>query len=172
MNEDKSVLLLNNSEEVVNLISWQRAVSLVCSGKASKPHGHDEFYEIRTTNGVYELPTAVVLAKYVRVPYSMASLSRKNIIKRDENKCQYCNRTLSGDIETLDHVMPTSRGGKNTWKNVVAACKPCNTKKADRTPEEAGMKLLRQPYVPSRDVLIVKVLRRKNMDSWSRWITV
>jgi len=169
---DRSVLLLNNSEEVVNLIPWQRAVQLICSGKAIKPHGHEEFYEIPTTSGIFKLPTAVVLIRYVHIPYKNASLSRKNIMKRDENRCQYCGKTLRGETETLDHVIPSSRGGKHTWTNVVAACKPCNTHKADRTPEEANMKLLRKPTIPTRRVLIFKILRSKMVDSWERWIEV
>lgn len=167
---DKTVLLLNNSEEVLSLIDWRKAVQLLCSEKASAPYDYHDYHEIKTTNGSYKLPTAVVLNSYASIPFKVAALSRRNIMKRDNHECQYCARKLGGLNETIDHVFPSSRGGKNEWKNVVAACKACNSKKADRTPEEAKMKLLRKPIIPTRLNLIFRAIERGKRPSWSRWI--
>jgi 5-methylcytosine-specific restriction endonuclease McrA len=164
------VLLLNKSEEVLNVIPWHRAARLMYTGKASAPFGHEEYYRIATGEGYFELPTAIVLAKYVTVPYTNASLSRKNILQRDEYCCQYCSAHLHENNQTLDHVLPVSRGGKHEWTNLVACCKPCNAKKANRTPEEASMQLLQKPSIPSRRVLAVKLINKKLTDSWRRWV--
>ena len=164
------VLLLNKSEEVLNVIPWHRAARLMYTGKASAPFGHDEYYRIATGEGYFELPTAIVLAKYVTVPYTNASLSRKNILRRDEYSCQYCAEHLNEANQTLDHVLPVSRGGRHEWTNLVACCKGCNSKKANQTPSEAGMQLLREPHVPSRRVLAIKLVNKKITKSWTRWI--
>lgn len=164
------VLLLNNTEEVLNVIPWHRAVRLIQKGKASPPYGHEDYYRISTGSGYFELPTALVLMRYVHIPYKDASLSRRNIIWRDENQCQYCQTQLNESNETLDHVLPTSRGGKHEWTNLVACCRKCNARKADRTPQEANMKLIREPKVPTRRVLAIKLVSKKSTKSWERWM--
>jgi 5-methylcytosine-specific restriction endonuclease McrA len=164
------VLLLNNTEEVLNVIPWHRAVRLLRAGKASAPYGHEDYYRIATGNGYFELPTALVLVKYVHIPYKNASLSRRNIMWRDENECQYCRTELNETNQTLDHVLPVSRGGKHEWTNLVACCKSCNARKANRTPAEANMRLLREPAVPTRRVLAIKLVTKKSTDSWKRWM--
>lgn len=164
------VLLLNNTEEVLNVIPWHRAVRLIQKGKASPPYGHEDYYRISTGSGYFELPTALVLMRYVHIPYKDASLSRRNIMWRDENQCQYCQTQLNESNETLDHVMPTSRGGKHEWTNLVACCRKCNSRKANRTPQEANMKLIREPKVPTRRVLAIKLVSKKSTKSWERWM--
>lgn len=171
MNTDKHVLLLNTSEEVLSLITWQKAVKLIASGKASNPYNHEDFYEIKVSgNKTYSLSTAIVLERHAQVPYKVAALSRKNIMKRDAYTCQYCSLRLTGTNETLDHIIPQSRGGKHSWPNLVAACKPCNSRKAARTPEEADMKLLRKPYTPTRAMLVDKMVHANKRSSWARWM--
>jgi len=124
------VLLLNNTEEVLNVIPWHRAVRLMYTGKASAPYGHEDYYRIATGEGYFELPTAIVLLKYVNIPYKNASLSRKNILRREEYICQYCTSDLIESNQTLDHILPVSRGGRHEWTNLVACCKSCNAAKA------------------------------------------
>jgi hypothetical protein len=165
------VLLLNNTEEVLNVIPWHRAVRLMYTGKASAPYGHEDYYRIATGEGYFELPTAIVLLKYVNIPYKNASLSRKNILRRDEYTCQYCTSDLIESNQTLDHILPVSRGGRHEWTNLVACCKSCNAAKANRTPEEAGMRLLREPGIPSRRVLAVKLINKKTKQGWKRWVS-
>ena len=86
------------------------------------------------------------LTRYVRVPYRKVLLTRRNVLRRDGHRCVYCGAT---ERLTLDHVLPKSRGGPDAWENLVAACTPCNNRKGNRTPEEAGMRMSRRPFRPS-----------------------
>lgn len=162
------VLLLNSSEEILSLISWKKAVTLLFMGKARMPSNFEDFYRIATPSGYYDLPTVLILTDYVNIPYSTANLTRGNVFRRDHYTCQYCGEMLSKDYETLDHIIPKCRGGKHSWKNVVACCKQCNARKADNTPEEANMPLLRQPYVPMKHALIFSMTTRPK-ESWNKW---
>ena len=92
-------------------------------------------------------PSVIRINQYVRKPYQKVSLNRRNVIKRDRHTCQYCGK--NHQAMTIDHVIPKSLGGKDTWENLVCACMRCNSKKGDQTPERAGMKLIRQPRKPS-----------------------
>ena len=166
-----AVLLLNSSEEVLSLISWKRAVNLVFAGKAGKPHNFEDFYRIATSTGYYDLPSVLVLNEYARIPYKTASLTRNNVFKRDHYKCQYCGETLCKEVETLDHVIPRCRGGRHEWTNVVACCKFCNAKKADRTPEEAKMPLIKPPIAPTKNSLIFS-LGGRSRETWGKWYEV
>jgi 5-methylcytosine-specific restriction endonuclease McrA len=98
------------------------------------------------------MPSILRLSVYYRVPHKRVILSRKNILRRDSNRCQYCGR---GDLPlTIDHVVPRTRGGDESWENLVCACMKCNNKKGDRTPEEAGLKLLSMPRRPNHVTFI------------------
>ena len=100
---------------------------------------------IRTVLGGIPVPSVVRLLVYRKMPRLNRSVSRKSIMLRDRYTCQYCNRSLAPKLLTLDHVVPRSRGGAGTWENLVASCYVCNNRKADRTPVEAGMPLIRKP---------------------------
>lgn len=162
----RDILLLNASEEVLKVIDWRRAITLLFTGKAEAPYNYDHNYVIQTTNGVFELPAAIQLTEYVRVPYVSARPSRRNIMKRDKNTCQYCSCGLNTNNASIDHVMPRSRGGKHEWTNVVAACKKCNTRKGSRTPQEANMPLLKDPVKLDSSSAHIDV---KSKDIWRRW---
>ncbi len=97
------------------------------------------------------MPSVIRLNRYVNAPYKGVSLTRQNVFKRDNFECQYCGTRR--DL-TLDHVMPSSRGGAHTWTNLVTACKRCNARKGDFTPEEAQMTLPRKPYKPSYSLFL------------------
>lgn len=163
------VLLLNSSEEVINVISWKRAITLLFGGKAELPFNYQEYHRISTVKGYYDLPKALILKSYVKLPRTMANLSRRNVFLRDNYECQYCSSYLPEDDRTLDHVIPISRGGKHEWTNVVSCCSYCNSRKADNTPEEAKMPLLNKPYRPQKQDLTAHVERRY-LESWNRWI--
>ncbi|MBN3032659.1 MAG: HNH endonuclease [Candidatus Saganbacteria bacterium] len=137
----KKVLVLNATHLPINITSWERAMLLLYKGKAAgvKYNGH-------LINGRYRLPEIIRLVNYVPVPYHEVVLSRKNIFLRDNHTCQYCGRTNTE--LTLDHVVPKSRGGEESWSNLVVCCPRCNSKKGDRTLEEAGLKLIGTPYRP------------------------
>ena len=92
------------------------------------------------------IPTVIRLRHFVRVPFRELPLTRKNILQRDNNRCQYCG--YKGEKLSIDHVMPRSRGGTDNWENVITACLQCNVMKGNRTPEEAKMPLKTKPYKP------------------------
>jgi len=163
------VLLLNSSEEVINVISWKRAVLLIFGGKAEVPCGYQDYHRISTVKGYYDLPKALVLKSYVKLPRTNANLSRKNVFLRDKYECQYCGSYLPEDDRTIDHILPLSRGGKHEWLNVTSSCSYCNSKKADKTPEEANMTLLSKPYRPQKQDLSAS-LERKYFESWKKWL--
>jgi len=139
------VLILNASFEPLHVCSVKRAVTLLMHDVVERVE--DSGYFLRSPNALFPVPSVVKLRRFVRGPFRQrVAFNRKNVFRRDDHTCQYCSRRTF-DL-TLDHVMPRSRGGGTTWENVVACCKACNAKKRDRTPDEAGLRLLRQPYAP------------------------
>lgn len=142
---DAAVLVLNGNYEPLNVTRVRRALLLLLRGKAEMiEDGRGTLQSVSTT---VPIPSVIRLAAYVRRPVVPRRLTRREVFARDRQTCQYCGRT-SRDL-TLDHVVPRHRGGQNTWANVVAACVPCNHRKAGRTPQEAGMRLLREPGYPT-----------------------
>jgi 5-methylcytosine-specific restriction endonuclease McrA len=135
------VLVLNASYEPLNITGWRRAVILMLKGKAEQVE-HNGKYLSRD----FLLPTVIRLRHYVAVPYREIPLTRRNILNRDLHSCQYCG--CKGDDLTLDHIIPRSRGGTNSWENLVTACMRCNVKKGNRTPKEANLYLPSQPRRP------------------------
>lgn len=141
---NSNVLVLNQDYQPLSVCSVQRSVKLLFLDKAEMLH-EDPEKVIRTVDQEYSYPSVIRLRYYIRIPYSRIVLTRKNIMKRDRHTCQYCG--VRSDL-TLDHVMPKSRGGKDTWENLVTACNKCNVKKGNRTPVEAKMPLNTNPYRP------------------------
>ena len=134
------VLVLNASYEPLHICAARRALVLVVKDAA-----HIQEHAGREVHAGIMFPTVIRLKAYRRVPHRIRVLTRKNILVRDGHQCQYCGKTFSAMELTLDHVVPRSRGGLATWENLVACCVTDNRRKADRTPEEAGMPLLRRP---------------------------
>jgi 5-methylcytosine-specific restriction endonuclease McrA len=137
------VLVLNASYEPINICAARRALVLVLKGVASAEEISAS--AIHSARNSVRLPSVIRLLEYRRIPRQTRALSRKNILMRDRYTCQYCHRSLASGELTLDHVIPRSRAGESAWENLVACCHYCNNRKGNRTPEEAGMKLLRQP---------------------------
>lgn len=136
----RNVLVLNAGYEPLHRVSVQHAIRMLVRGVAvvETPLGEETF-------GPFPRPQQVILTRYVKVRSSgNVPLCTKDRIKKRDRHCAYCR----GKAETVDHIKPKSRGGRSDWINLVAACFRCNQKKADRTPAEAGMKLLLTPYVP------------------------
>ncbi len=121
----------------------RRALVLVLKGIARTEEEHG--LKLHAQRAVVSMPSVIRLLEYRRIPHQTRALSRKNILMRDRYTCQYCMKVLPAGELTLDHVIPRSRAGESAWENLVACCHPCNNKKGSRTPEEAGMKLARQP---------------------------
>ncbi|MFN0164840.1 MAG: HNH endonuclease [Bryobacteraceae bacterium] len=139
----KPVLVLNASYEPINVCAARRAMVLVLKGVATAEEEHS--LTIHSSRRQYRLPSVIRLLEYRRIPHQTRALSRKNILMRDRYTCQYCLRTLASSELTLDHVVPRARAGESSWENLVTCCNPCNNRKGSRTPDEAGMKLLRLP---------------------------
>ncbi|MBA4736599.1 MAG: HNH endonuclease [Synechococcus sp.] len=137
------VLVLNASYEPLNITTWRRAVVMMLKGKAESLE-HDPCRQLRQGTN---LPTVIRLRQYVRVPFRQLPLTRRNLFQRDNHTCQYCG-SRENQL-SIDHVMPRSRGGGDTWENVTTACLSCNVRKANRTPREASMPLRHAPRRPA-----------------------
>jgi hypothetical protein len=146
-----TILVLNSSYEPLHFTNWKRAIILLFKEKAKLISKR-----------------VIRLVNYVIIPFSRMNnmYPTKNLIyKRDKNKCQYCGSTKS---LTIDHVIPRSRGGKDTWENLVVACSPCNIKKGDKMLEHTGMKLSSTPKAPISKVLID--LTDSKVPEWQEFI--
>ncbi|MEH2253784.1 HNH endonuclease [Nostoc sp.] len=159
------VLVLNASYEPLNITSWRRAAVLLIKGKAERVEHNGKFLY-----SDFPLPTVIRLRHYVRVPYKEIPLTRRNILHRDGHACQYCGYT--GDDLTLDHVIPRSRSGGDTWENIVTACVRCNVKKGSRTPHEAHMPLRHPPRQPYSSLYfeVSKHLKSGLHTEWQKYV--
>lgn len=138
-------LVLNATYEPLSVVSQRRAAVLVLYGRADSVHGSGRF--LRSANSELEVPSVVRLRYFVRAPQRRTcAITRRGVFMRDGHRCQYCG----GRAENIDHVHPRSRGGKHVWENVVAACRPCNTRKRDRLPAEIRMTPTTTPRPPDR----------------------
>lgn len=137
-------LVLNATYEPLGVVAQRRAAVLVLCGKAVSVVDSGEVFHAERLS--LEVPSVIRLRRYVKVPYRrFAPLNRRAVFARDEHACQYCG----GAAESIDHVLPRSRGGRHTWDNVVAACKRCNLSKRDRLLSETSMRLRRPPREPA-----------------------
>lgn len=140
-------LLLDNTFFPVKIISWQRAMVLLLTGRAEAVLEYQDI-EIRSVNFSINLPK--ILRLYTKHRSSKnVRFSRHNVFARDNYTCQYCYEKFRPDALTIDHVTPVSKGGKNIWENVVASCASCNTKKGSKSVKESGFRLLKEPSRPN-----------------------
>lgn len=142
----RDTLLLDQGYQPLRVIPWQRALCMQFVGKVEVVSEHN--WPIRTVTTLFPAPAVVRLLRTVKVRPMYVRFSRDNVYLRDGHECQYCGKACRHKELTLDHVIPRSRGGKTTWKNVVTACVACNRRKGRETPEEAGMPLLTPPSRP------------------------
>ncbi len=136
-----SVIVLNADLQILHKVSIQHAIRMIVRGVAEVHEAADELM------GIFLKPISVRLLKYVVTTWRyqrQPKWSKNGVLRRDNYKCAFC----SGKATTIDHIVPRSQGGKNSWKNTIAACSPCNNKKADRTPDQAKMPLLFAAKVP------------------------
>ncbi len=185
-----SVLVLNRNYTAVRVVSARRAFSLLYRNCAEVIDAHDEQWDVldferwvdvsrerkehggqaeqfvRTPRFWIQVPRVIRLVEYDKVPRREVKFSRRNILARDEHRCQYCGKRLPTSQLSLDHVTPRSRGGKSTWTNVVTACNPCNTRKGGRMPWEASMKLRRVPAVPKKNPALADKVESPNYRIW------
>ncbi len=159
------VLVLNQDYQALSITSVQRAIVLVLLHKAEMVEA-EALRFVRSPSRQLPWPSIVRLKAYVRVPYKRILLTRKNVIRRDSSRCQYCG---GRDRLTIDHVLPKSRGGRDAWDNLVAACVPCNNRKGSMTPTEAGMNLDRAPFRPSY-VMYIRDYVGSLDDTWKPYL--
>lgn len=144
------VLVLNMSYIPINVVNITKGFNLVFKGKAEILE-YDKYNPILTENNSYRRPTVIRLIKYIPIHFRRVSISRDNIIKRDAFKCVYCNNKNN---LTIDHLIPKSKGGQNTWENLVTCCHKCNVKKGDKPLNETSMIIKYKPFKPTYSQLI------------------
>ena len=160
------VLILNGNYEPLAITSVEKAIILMYLGKAELVSALTH-RAVHSTSTTMPFPSVVRLSTYVRVPFKKVILSRKNILRRDGHKCQYCGATSI--TLTVDHIIPKSRGGEDSWENLVSACLRCNNVKGSQTPDEAQMKLLRRPIRPNHVTFLRQFVGRIDKD-WEPYL--
>ncbi len=184
---DTGVLVLNRVYQPIHITSVRRAFTLLYAGAAKAIDAEFQLFDfaswsalsaathhdaVSTVRGRIRVPRVIVLLAYDRLPRARLRFSRFNVYARDDDTCQYCGARLPRAELNLDHVLPRSRGGGTTWENVVCSCVPCNLKKGGRSPEEAGMRLLRVPVRPRWTPMFRSVRRRAFYREWRPFLSL
>jgi 5-methylcytosine-specific restriction endonuclease McrA len=160
----RSALVLNATYEPLSVVPARRAACLVLAERADLVA--DDGTELHSATLVVPSPSVVRLRYMVKAPFHRrTTLSRRALFARDEFRCQYCG----GFADSIDHIVPRSRGGGHEWENVAAACRPCNLRKRDRTPAEAGMVLARPPRAPKEHTWVTVAVARVP-DEWKPYL--
>ena len=187
------VLVLNRLWQAVNVCSVRRALTLLFEGNAQVVFGDGEgdyrtlnFQQWRDLSAAdpeadssvstisfrIRVPRVILLMSFDRFPKKEVKFTRHNLFERDRNTCQYCGRVFDRHDLNLDHVIPRDRGGPTTWENIVCSCIPCNTRKANRTPAEAHMRLVRKPKRPKWRPFVQVSFGATMHDSWRHFLDV
>ncbi|WP_156724407.1 HNH endonuclease [Streptomyces apocyni] len=162
----RDTLVLNASFEPLSTVTLRRAVVLVMQDKAVVEQAHPEL-RLRAASVELPVPRVIRLCRFVRVPFRrQAPWTRRGVLVRDGHRCAYCGRRAS----TVDHVVPRSQGGADSWLNTVASCSVDNHRKADRTPEQAGMPLLFQPFIPTPGDAMLLALAADDRSALPDWL--
>jgi 5-methylcytosine-specific restriction endonuclease McrA len=162
-------LLLTQGYEPLQIISWQRAITLLALAKVDVVEEYAD--EIHAVSMVMNVPAVVRLRKSFPRRAKLVKFSRVNIYARDGHRCQYCGVKCTTSDLTYDHVIPRSKGGLTNWGNIVSACYACNREKANRTPTEARMKLLSVPARPTwMPAVQIRVSAQSVPDAWRDYV--
>jgi len=181
----RPVLVLNKMWIPIRIVSVKRCLKLVFADKASMVDPSDysvydwenwaeldssmDKYSIQTTSSKIKVPEVVILLKYDKVHRKNMRLTKKNIYIRDKYRCQYSGKQIGYKDADIDHIIPRSKGGRNSWDNMVVCAKNINKIKADRTPEEAGLTLIKKPIKPSSGCLLIDP-KLDTPVSWNKFI--
>lgn len=158
-------LVLNAGYEPLAVVSFKRALVLVLGGKASIVES-DPDHPVLGTSGEWDRPSVILLRRYVKVPTGrLVPVSRRGVLRRDSQRCAYC----ASSATTIDHVVPRSRGGTDSWENLVACCLTCNNLKGDRTPQEMGWSLRTLPKAPHGTSWLVRGIER-SQPQWEEYL--
>lgn len=189
---NQHVLVLNRLWQAVNICSVRRAITLLFEGRAQvvwnnadgsfQTYGFHEWRDfsqqsphpesITSISFRIRIPRVILLLVFDRVPRKEVKFTRHNIFERDRNTCQYCGRVFERKDLNLDHVIPRDRGGPTSWENIVCSCIECNTTKANRTPLEASMRLIRKPKRPKWRPFVEINLGLERHDSWKHFLDI
>lgn len=189
---NQQVLVLNRLWQAINVCSVRRALTLLFAGHAqvvfNTPDGAYQTFSfnewrdfsmleehpecIRTVSFRIRIPRVILLLVFDHLPKKEVKFTRHNIFERDKNTCQYCGRVFDRKDLNLDHVIPRDRGGPTTWENIVCSCVECNTRKGNRTPQEAGMRLIRKPKRPKWRPFVQVNIGLHCPDSWKHFLDV
>lgn len=187
---NQPVLVLNRLWQAVNVCTARRAITLLFEGRAQvvveSEDGSFQTYNftewrdfsssytgdacVHTVSFRIRIPQVILLLMFDRQPKKEVKFTRHNIFERDKNTCQYCGRVFDRKDLNLDHVIPRDRGGPTTWENIVCSCIECNTRKGNRTPQEAGMRLIRKPKRPRWRPFVQVNFGLQLHDSWKHFI--
>jgi len=163
--ERMRTLVLNAGYEPLAVVSFKRAIVLVMNQKATIVAA-DQAHPVWATTGSWDRPSVIILTRYVHLPRSRSlPVSRRGVLRRDDHRCAYCGRAAN----TIDHVQPRSRGGRDSWYNLVACCLRCNNIKSDRTPAEMGWDLLFHPKIPIGSSWVVRGVERP-LPQWDEFL--
>lgn len=189
-----NVLLLNRLYMAVRIISARRALTMLYRdlaevvsiddgqylaydfdnwvevSQAKHRFAPEEYDWVRTVHFQIAVPKIIRLLGYDKIPSIGVKLNRRNLFARDQNRCQYCGRRFPASELSLDHVVPRSQGGENTWENIVCACVKCNVRKGGRTPHQANMQLISRPRKPARSPVITVKLSDSKYASWKQFL--
>src|ERR1700678_3468154 len=184
----QNVLVLNRLWQAVSICSVKRAFMLLYQGHAQVvesgggsfqtmtfdqwfnfSRGYEGSDVVSTVSFKIRVPKVILLLFFDRMPKKEVKFTRHNIFERDNNTCQYCGQTFDRKDLNLDHVIPRDRGGPTTWENIVCSCIPCNTLKANHTPQEAGLHLIRKPKRPKWRPLVQINLGMHQHESWKHF---
>lgn len=167
--DEHKILVLDIAYQPVGIIDWERAMYLQLSNKAEVLNTY-EHLSINSPTQSFACP-AVIRVKWLNKKQPHVQFSRWSVLARDNFSCAYCGNHFPAKNLTLDHVIPDSQGGEKNWHNIITACMGCNHRKANRTPEQAGMELYWQPYAPKWNPwFIVKVSRCEVREIWKQWL--
>lgn len=187
---NQQVLVLNRLWQAVNICSVRRALTLLFQGHAQvvlgdndgafQTFGFSEWQDCSEQGPTHELiqsvsfkirvPRVIMLLVFDRLPKKEVKFTRHNIFERDRDTCQYCGEVFSRKDLNLDHIIPRDRGGPTTWENIVCSCIPCNTRKSNRTPTEAGIRLIRKPKKPKWRPFVQVNFALDYHDSWKHFL--
>lgn len=168
MGHSTLTLKLDASYRPVGVIDAVEAFVLCLVGKATSVENYGK--KINTVNRSFTLPAVIILHRVIKFRLYNLTPNRRNILLRDNNECQYCQHKFPPPELTIDHVIPKSRGGTNTWLNLVASCKSCNQKKGDKLLSDSAMKLSRKPYAPKYNILSSLLCDSRASDLWSDYL--
>lgn len=194
MSSEQKVLILNRLWQAVNIVGIQRAFSLLFQDNAQVISTGDESFQVMNTSEWFEysahqvpkenepyiqtvrmrirIPKVLLLRRYDRLPIQEVRFTRTNVFERDQYRCQYCGKGFAEEEINLDHVIPRAKGGSTSWENIVTACIPCNTRKANRLPHQANMHLIKKPTRPRWRPFVSSLADQKYDSDWNHFLNL